>query len=109
MAARSRARYLAPVALVAIIAATVLIIRGATGSRHTGTRTEQLLTRTVVPAPAHSRSRPHAGSAVYVVRPGDSFSTISARTGVSIQTLESLNPSVNPQALQTGQRLRLRR
>jgi hypothetical protein len=34
---------------------------------------------------------------------------ISASTGVPLQTLESLNPAVNPNALQTGQRIRLQR
>ncbi|MGA2930053.1 MAG: LysM domain-containing protein [Solirubrobacteraceae bacterium] len=43
------------------------------------------------------------------MRAGDSLSTISVKTGVSIATLESLNPNVDPAALQTGQLLRLRR
>jgi hypothetical protein len=34
---------------------------------------------------------------------------ISGFTGVPLLTLESLNPSVNPNALQTGQRIRLQR
>ncbi len=50
-----------------------------------------------------------AKATFYTVQAGDSLSTISARTGVPIPTLESLNPNVDPNALQTGQRLRLRR
>jgi len=47
--------------------------------------------------------------AFYVVRAGDSLSVISARTGVPLPTLESLNPGVSSNSLQVGQRLRLRR
>ncbi len=44
----------------------------------------------------------------YTVKSGDTLSAISARTGVSLPAIEQLNPGVNPGALQTGQRLRLR-
>jgi LysM repeat protein len=42
------------------------------------------------------------------VRAGDSLSSISLKTGVSIGELEALNPSANPDALQTGERLKLK-
>lgn len=44
----------------------------------------------------------------YVVREGDSFAGISERTGIPTETLQQLNPGVDPQALQSGERLRLR-
>lgn len=44
----------------------------------------------------------------YVVREGDSFAGISERTGIPVETLQELNPDIDPQALQSGQRLRLR-
>jgi LysM repeat protein len=43
----------------------------------------------------------------YVVQPNDTLSRIASRTGVSLSTLELLNPNVNPDALTPGQRLRL--
>lgn len=49
-----------------------------------------------------------ANRRVYVVRSGDTLVTISARTGVPIEELLSLNPSIDPQGLVTGQRLKLR-
>jgi spore germination protein len=68
---------------------------------------------------SHTHSHPrttHGGSAApkstgsfYTVRPGDSLSSISARTGVPVSTIQELNRNLNPQALQVGQRLRLRR
>lgn len=103
MVARNPARYLAPVALLATTVATVVIVMDVTDSRHHATTVRGL---TLAPT---RRRRPAAVSSTYVVRAGDSFSTISARTGVSVSTLEALNPGVDPAALQTGQRLRLRR
>jgi LysM repeat protein len=44
-----------------------------------------------------------------VVKPGDSLSAISVKTHVSVATLEALNPGIDPNALQTGQRLTLRK
>lgn len=100
MVARNHWRYLVPVALIAVIVATVLVVRGAIGVGHTTTssRIDQL------PVVHHAAPQ----KKFYVIRAGDSLSTISVKTGVPVPTLESLNPSVNPNALQTGQRLRLR-
>jgi hypothetical protein len=44
----------------------------------------------------------------YVVRSGDTLSMIAAKTGVEIEELLTLNPSVDPQGLVTGQRIKLR-
>jgi LysM repeat protein len=44
----------------------------------------------------------------YVVRSGDTLSKIAAKTGVEIEELLTLNPSVDPQGLVTGQRIKLR-
>jgi LysM repeat protein len=53
-------------------------------------------------------SAPSNGQAFYVVRPGDTLSTIASRTGVPIERLLALNPSVDPEGLVSGQRIKLR-
>lgn len=58
-------------------------------------------------APAHT-STSSSGAATYTVQAGDTLSGIAAKTGVSLSKLESLNPGINPGALQTGQHLKLR-
>jgi LysM repeat protein len=101
MAAPSRARYLAPVALVAAIAGTYVIVHSALSDK------QATQSQTVVAPP-----RPHgryAKKKFYVVRPGDNLTRIAARTGVPLTTLEALNQRIDPNSLQTGQRLRLRR
>lgn len=45
---------------------------------------------------------------VYVVKAGDSFSAIAEKEGVDVDTLSSLNPDVDPRALQPGQKLKLK-
>lgn len=114
MARRHPGRLLAPLALAAAVVATVLIINhglsngSSASSAPPAASSDPNHSRTSTSRGAASRSRP-AANAFYIVKSGDSFSAISAHTGVPLPTLESLNPSVNPSNLQTGQRLRLRR
>jgi hypothetical protein len=44
----------------------------------------------------------------WVVRPGESFGSIAASTGINIVALEQLNPTLKPASLQPGDRVRLR-
>jgi LysM repeat protein len=105
MVGRNPARYLAPVALAATIAGGYVIVHHNTTSHAPRV------------AAGHSRSAQNgtvprgkfAKSRFYVVQPGDSLTSISIKTGLSLATLERLNPRVDPNSLQTGQRLRLRR
>ena len=101
MRARKTGRFLAPLALVAVIVATVLVVRaGLATTHHPAARAPTL----PVSHPRVARRR------FYRIRPGDTLSTISVKTGVSVPELQQLNPATaaDPNALQTGQRLRLR-
>jgi LysM repeat protein len=97
MAARNRARYLAPIALAATIAGTYVVVSSTLHPSRT----------------AHSQSvgtkSQQRGPKFYVVKPGDNLTSIAARTVIPVTTLEDLNRRVDPNALQAGQRLRLRR
>jgi LysM repeat protein len=44
----------------------------------------------------------------YTVAAGDTFGSISAKTGVPIAQIERLNPGVNTNSLQVGQKLRVK-
>jgi LysM repeat protein len=59
----------------------------------------------VPPPPRPRPPQPHW----WTVRPGQSFGSIAARTGINIDTLEALNPHLKPTTLQPGDRVRLRR
>lgn len=55
---------------------------------------------------AGTTAAPAAGKA-YTVRPGDTFSSIAARAGVSTADVQAINPGVAANALQVGQRISL--
>jgi LysM repeat protein len=104
MVRRSRGRYLAPIALAATITGTYLVVHA--GLHHSSSTTQSHVSK--------QPGQPHRGrltkSRFYIVKRGDTLSSISQKTGVSIQTLQALNPKlVDPNSLQTAQRLRLRR
>lgn len=105
MATRSPARYLAPIALIVTIAGTYLIVRHATVGRGASTNASHAT------AGGHTLriTTRRSPASFYSVRQGDNLSAIAARTHVSLTTLETLNPSLDPNSLQTGQRIRLRR
>jgi hypothetical protein len=100
MQRRSPARYLAPIALVAVIAGTYVVVHDGLGSK--AARAPTVHRHTVLP-----RKFRHAR--FYTVAPGDNLTSIAKRTGLPVGALETLNPGIDPNSLQTGQRLRLRR
>jgi LysM repeat protein len=100
MVARSRGRWLAPVALLGILVAIGLVVRAELKSSPRPPATPLVSTSTT--------GTTAAAPAFYVVKEGDSLSKIAAKTGVAVGQLEALNPNVDPNVLHTGQRLRLR-
>lgn len=121
MARRSAtARVLAPVALLGALAAVLVVIGSGGGSganggaastpspvtgsaTTTGETTSTGELTTTVPEPG-----PERGPRFYTVREGDVLSSIADRTGVGLDRIEKLNPDLDAQTLQTGQRIKLR-
>jgi LysM repeat protein len=109
MAARKPGRYLAPIALLAIVVAIFMLVR-ANQSTSSHASKPPVIPRTLAHSPSHgAHSATSRRRVFYTVQPGDTLSGISSKTGVPIDVLQSLNPAANPNALQTGERLRLRR
>ncbi|MEA2159237.1 MAG: hypothetical protein QOD66_1617 [Solirubrobacteraceae bacterium] len=102
MLARNWARYLAPIALAAAIGGTYVVVHSGLKTNHPAAPTTQVKR----PSPAHRR---YARKRFYSVQPGDNLTSIARKTGVTLTTLEVMNPNLDPNSLQTGQRLRLRR
>src|ERR671938_1136234 len=107
----SSARLLAPIALVAFAIAALVILATAGGTEHKErsgpTRAEQRDLR----ISRQRARRERAASAVvrrgvYVVRTGDTLGAIAERTGVPVERLQELNPTLDPQALTSGQRIK---
>ena len=103
MAGRSPARFLAPLALVAVAFALFSILGGGGGGEEDPATTNQpRATATATPKKETKRRRK-----VYVVKPGDTPSGIAEKTGVSLEQLEEANPDLDPQLLAPGQRIRI--
>jgi LysM repeat protein len=101
MLARNRARYLAPIALVAAIGGTYLVVHSGLKTNHANGQTQH--------KPVSRAHRKYARVRFYVVQPGDNLTSIAQKTGLSVTTLEALNANLDPNSLQAAQRLRLRR
>ena len=99
-------RWLAPLALVAVIAAVYLVVHKTLAPKHkVGATTTSHQTVRV----GHEEDRRSAAAGPEVLRrqAGDSLSGIAVKMKLSVAPLERFNPKVNPNSLQTGQRLAL--
>ena len=101
------AHYAAPVAFLAGVTIAVLLVHSALSGHGTSTTVTRPTTtaRSTVGATTGSAT---GKKKVYVVQTGDTFGTIAAKVGISIERLQALNPGVSSNALQVGQKLRTR-
>ena len=103
-------RFVAPLAIVAFVIAFIVVVSSSGGGGgSTGGSTTNSTTRTSGATTTGKRS----GSKLtrrrtYTVRAGDTLGAIAIKTGVSVTTLEDLNPGLDPQGLVAGQKLKLR-
>ena len=108
MAGRSLARFLAPLALAAVVVAMYLVITA--GLDKGGDEQPASTARpTATAKPGKSGKKAKRKRRVYVVKPGDTPSGIAEKTGVSLEKLEQANPDLDPQLLAPGQRIKLPR
>jgi LysM repeat protein len=103
------ARFLAPIALAAVGVGVYVIVHSTLV--HQTTTATQSSSSTIANGAPHKPRRHHRIPKFYTVKSGDTLGRISAVTHVPVSALTNLNPSLagNPNSLQTGQRLRLRR
>jgi LysM repeat protein len=118
-AKRTPARVLAPLAIVAFGIALLLIVSSAGGgddepSRSAASEQEQRdleLAKEKKRRQKTEESREGQGElpqSVYVVKSGDTLGSIAEKTGVPVEKLQELNPELDPQALVSGQKIKLR-
>ena len=111
--ASSSARLLAPISLIAFALAFFLVIvssdapddsnggRDRAGQRDRGSGTGTTTT-------AGEDAAPRVPGRFYTVKTGDTLAAIAETVGIPVDTLLELNPDLDPQALVSGQRIRLR-
>lgn len=96
-------RVLAPLALLAVLAAIFAIVVTNTGDSH---KAEQD-TKAKIDSEGKNKSGPE-NPKTYVVEEGDTLSGIAAKFDVSVKRLERLNPDIDPQTIGAGQELKIR-
>lgn len=103
-AADSPARVLAPLALVVCTIAFLVVVLTSDAGDDSGAESA---TSTEQPAQVSSSQRPRSQRRTYTVKVGDSLGAIAEKTGVDVETLQELNPELDPQALTPGQKIKL--
>jgi LysM repeat protein len=108
---RTPSRWLAPLALVAVAVAVLAILSGGSGggsSNGGATPIRPSSTGKAAQKGRGGKTKPAAAkSRTYTVQAGDTLTGIAAKTGLSLTRIEQLNPALDSQALQTGQKVKL--
>jgi hypothetical protein len=104
---KSPARVLAPLALaLATVAFLFVLFSSGSGDRNeAGDRATDRNPRTER-AGRSERRRPRR--ATYTVKTGDTLAGIAEKVNLSVEKLQELNPELDPQALVSGQKIKLR-
>jgi hypothetical protein len=107
---RALARYLAPAAFLLALTIAVLLVRSGLRGDSGGATTP--LTGLTRPRPAatttaRTTTRAKPAARFYTIQSGDTFETVAAKFGTTVDKLVALNPSVDPHALTVGQKVRV--
>ena len=104
---RSPVRLLAPIALILAFVAFAVVILSAGGSNEPPPAAD---TSTRPKSDTAARTTPKATPkpATYTVKTGDNLGSIAEKTQVPIEDIQELNPELDPQALVSGQKIKLK-
>jgi LysM repeat protein len=99
-------RIFVPLALIALVVAIIVV---ASNSGYSGSGAGSSTTnRPSATSTVGTQAAPKTHRRRYTVKAGDTLGAIAEKTGVSVATLEDLNPGLDPTALVAGQKLKLR-
>ena len=113
---RTPARLLAPLALVAFVLALLFVVASSDtpdDSNDSGDRSSQRDQRTNAGGDDGDGTTTDSGGGTptqtfYTVKTGDTLAGIADANGVTVEDLQTLNPDLDPQALVSGQKIRLK-
>jgi LysM repeat protein len=111
MSGRSRkglARLAAVVAIAAFVIAFLTVLGNSGSDHHSTGQTPPANTSTRTTGTTTTTGSKFAHRRSYTIKSGDTLGAIAIKTGVSVSTLEDLNPGLDPQGLVAGQKLKLR-
>lgn len=97
--AKTPARILAVIAIVGAAVALVAVVAGGSGG-NSASKTEY--------GKEHKQHKPRTKASFYVIESGDTLIAIAHKIGIPIRELEELNPEIDPQLLNAGEKLKLK-
>ncbi len=90
---------------IAFVVVLVVIVSSLGGGGDSG----QSFTQSSKSGGQVAKSKPvESGRKVYVVKPGDTFSQIAGKVGISVDKLQALNAGIDQFSLHSGDRVKLR-
>lgn len=101
---KAPARLLATLALVAAFVVVIVVLSNGLG----GDSNDSSLKGQTRSGKTSGKNSGKPRQAAYVVQNGDTLTSISEETGVDVETIQELNPDIDPQILNSGQKLKLR-
>jgi LysM repeat protein len=117
---RELTRFGAPVAFLAAVTVAVLLVKAGLNhgsGTHTdtvrlqtttaATTTQATTTKLVLTGTPTSTTTTTPGAQYYVIQSGDTLGAIAAKYNTTVNQLLTLNPSVDPNALHPGDRIRV--
>jgi len=107
---RNPVRLVAPAALILFAVALVVVLgsSGLVGGEEEESGNRPAAAPTTERTTAERPPRRPQQKAVYIVETGDTLGAIAAETDVPVETIQELNPELDPQTLVAGQEIKLR-
>jgi LysM repeat protein len=104
------ARFIAPLALIACVVAVLAIVMGSgvTGDdSSSGTTNASDLPAATEQKTTTTGKKQKKTPKTYTIKANDTLSGIAERFGLTVETLQELNPDLDPQGLVAGQKIKL--
>jgi LysM repeat protein len=105
---QSITHYAAPAAFLAGVTIAVLLVHSGLSHHHHSTTATTAVVSTTGESTTTTKGSAKTPKRFYTVQTGDTFGTIAAKEGISVAQLQALNPGVSSNALQVGQKLRVK-
>jgi len=107
MAKRRVSRWLAPIALIAVLGAILAVVNNSdVGGKDDKSSNSSVVTGASEKTKTTS-SKKKKSKRTYTVHTGDTLSAIAIKTGVPLEELERFNPGLDEQTLHAGQKIKL--
>jgi LysM repeat protein len=104
---RELTHYGAPAAFLLVVTIAVLLIKAGLSGHDTATTQQRTRSTPTTTTAATTTTTTTNAARFYTIQPGDTLGAIAIREHTTVTVLMQLNPGIDPQALHSGQRIRV--